>query len=93
MAKLKVKNAVAYIGQYEKALAEEARRHGVDGIICGHIHHATIHSDFGITYVNCGDWVESCTAIAEHYDGRLEIIRWTSDNTRIELPVLVEAVA
>ncbi len=92
-AKLKVKNAVAYIGQYERALAEEARRREVHGIICGHIHHAAIHDDFGITYVNCGDWVESCTAIAEHQDGRLEIIQWTADNPRIELPVLTQAAA
>jgi UDP-2,3-diacylglucosamine pyrophosphatase LpxH len=75
-AKLKVKNAVNFIGEYEKALAAEARRRGVDGVICGHIHHAVMRQDFGLTYVNCGDWVESCTAVVEHFDGRLEIIRW-----------------
>jgi UDP-2,3-diacylglucosamine pyrophosphatase LpxH len=75
-AKLKVKNAVNFIGEYEKALAAEARRRGVDGVICGHIHHAVMRHDFGLTYVNCGDWVESCTAVVEHFDGRLEIIRW-----------------
>ena len=73
-AKLKVKNAVSYIGEYEKTLVSEAHRHGVDGVVCGHIHHAAIHEDFGIRYINCGDWVESCTAIAEHADGRFEII-------------------
>jgi UDP-2,3-diacylglucosamine pyrophosphatase LpxH len=76
-AKLKVKNAVNYIGKFEEAVAEEAKRHQVDGVICGHIHHATIHDQFGVRYVNCGDWVESCTAVAEHEDGRLEIISWT----------------
>jgi UDP-2,3-diacylglucosamine pyrophosphatase LpxH len=76
-AKLKVKNAVNYIGEYEQALAEEARRHAVDGVICGHIHHAVIHDDFGIRYINCGDWVESCTAVVEHYDGRFEVVLWT----------------
>ena len=75
-AKLKVKNAVNFIGEYEKVLAEEARRHGVDGVICGHIHHAAIREG-ETTYINCGDWVESCTAVAEHEDGRFEIIRWT----------------
>ena len=73
-AKLKVKNAVNYIGEFEKALAAEAQRHDVDGVICGHIHHAAIHDDFGVRYVNCGDWVESCTAVVEHHDGRFEIV-------------------
>ena len=75
--KLKVKNAVNYIGDFEKALVAEAQRHDVHGVICGHIHHAAIHEDFGIRYLNCGDWVESCTAIAEHHDGRFEIVTWT----------------
>jgi UDP-2,3-diacylglucosamine pyrophosphatase LpxH len=77
--KLKVKNAVSYIGEYERTLSAEAARHKVEGVICGHIHHAAIHDDFGIRYVNCGDWVESCTAVAEHFDGRMEIIDWTRE--------------
>lgn len=77
-AKLKVKNAVNFIGDYEAALVAEAKRQGVDGIICGHIHHAAIHDRLGIRYMNCGDWVESCTALAERYDGTFELIRWTS---------------
>lgn len=76
-AKLKVKNAVNYIGEFERTLADEARRHGAEAVICGHIHHAAIRDIFGMRYVNCGDWVESCTAIAEHADGRLEIVTWT----------------
>jgi UDP-2,3-diacylglucosamine pyrophosphatase LpxH len=68
---------VNYIGAFEQTLAEEARRHRVDGVICGHIHHAVIHDNFGIRYMNCGDWVESCTALAEHHDGRFEIISWS----------------
>ena len=77
-AKHKVKNAVNYIGDFEKTLASEARRHGTDGVVCGHIHHAVIRDDQGVTYMNCGDWVESCTAIAEHQDGRFELITWTT---------------
>ncbi len=77
-AKLKVKNAVKFIGEFERTLAAEAHRHGVDGIICGHIHHAAIREASGVRYVNCGDWVESCTAVAEHADGSLEIIGWTA---------------
>jgi UDP-2,3-diacylglucosamine pyrophosphatase LpxH len=89
-AKLKVKNAVSYIGEYERALAADARKHNAQGIICGHIHHAAIHDDFGIRYVNCGDWVESCTAVAEHHDGRMEIIRWTVETPQIEAPQFTE---
>ncbi len=75
--KLKVKNAVSYIGEYERTLSSEAQRHHVDGVICGHIHHAAIHDNFGIRYINCGDWVESCTAVVGDFDGRMEIVTWT----------------
>ncbi len=75
-AKQRVKNAVNYIGAFENALAAEARRHGADGVICGHIHYAVIRDMQGIRYMNCGDWVESCTALAEHEDGHFEIITW-----------------
>ena len=78
-AKMRVKNAVNFIGAFEEALAREAREHDVHGVICGHIHHPAMHSDFGIAYHNCGDWVESCTALAEHHDGRFEIIRWAEE--------------
>ncbi len=75
-AKLKVKNAVNFIGKFEETLAAEAKRYKVDGVICGHIHHAAHRDIGGITYINTGDWVESCTAIVENYDGSMEIIRW-----------------
>ncbi len=74
-AKLKVKDAVNFIGDFEQTLAAEAARRGVDGVVCGHIHHATIKTLHGVVYVNTGDFVESCTAVAEHPDGRLEILR------------------
>ena len=76
-AKMKVKSAVNFVGEFEKALCVEADRNQVDGVICGHIHHAVMHSDYGIDYVNTGDWVESCTAVGELDDGTLEIIKWT----------------
>lgn len=75
-AKLRVKNAVNFISRFEELLAAEARRQQVDGVICGHIHHAAMHEKFGISYVNTGDWVESCTVVVEHWDGTLELIRW-----------------
>jgi UDP-2,3-diacylglucosamine pyrophosphatase LpxH len=75
-AKARVKNAVNFIGRFEETLAAEAKRHGVDGVICGHIHSAAMRDFGGFTYINTGDWVESCTAVVEHRDGRMEIIRW-----------------
>jgi UDP-2,3-diacylglucosamine pyrophosphatase LpxH len=77
--KHKVKNAVQYIANFERALAVEARRRGVDGVICGHIHRAEISEIDGITYCNDGDWVESCTALVEDFQGRLSLLRWTED--------------
>lgn len=74
--KLKVKNALQFIENYEAAVAGEARRRGVDGVICGHIHKAEMRDMDGILYINDGDWVESCTAAVEHFDGRFEIIEW-----------------
>jgi UDP-2,3-diacylglucosamine pyrophosphatase LpxH len=74
--KVKVKNALQFIENFEAAVAEEARRRGVDGVICGHIHKAEMRMIDGIEYVNDGDWVESCTALVEHFDGRLEILEW-----------------
>src|SRR6202035_1361385 len=53
-----------------------APKRGLDGVVCGHIHHAEIRDLGGILYCNDGDWVESCTALVEHFDGRLEIVRW-----------------
>jgi UDP-2,3-diacylglucosamine pyrophosphatase LpxH len=74
--KVKVKNTLQFIENYELAVADEARRRGVDGVICGHIHKAEMRQITDITYVNDGDWVESCTALVEHFDGRLEILHW-----------------
>jgi len=74
--KHKVKNAVEYISRFEDAVVEEARRRGVDGVVCGHIHNAEIRDFDGLVYHNCGDWVESCTALVEHADGTMEILRW-----------------
>lgn len=79
-AKHKVKNAVSVIGRFEEALSLEARDSGVDGIICGHIHHADMHNRLGVHYINTGDWVESCTAVAEEYDGQFELIVWATVN-------------
>ncbi len=78
--KRQVKEAVKAIDRYEMALAAEARRRGFDGVVCGHIHHAEMREVQGILYLNGGDWVESCTALVEHHDGRLELIDWAALN-------------
>ena len=74
--KHKVKKAVNFIGDFEAAVAQEARRQGYQGVVCGHIHHAEIRDIQGILYCNDGDWVESRTALVEHLDGRLELLHW-----------------
>jgi len=76
--KLKVKKAVNFISDFDVGVASEAKRRGYDGVVCGHIHHAEIRDVNGVLYCNDGDWVESRTALVEHADGRLEIIRWGS---------------
>lgn len=72
--KHKVKNAVKYIANFEQAVAKAAHHHQVDGLICGHIHRPEISKIDGVSYLNCGDWVESCTALIEHFDGTIELI-------------------
>jgi len=74
--KHKVKNAVEYISRFETAVAREAKERGVEGVICGHIHHAEMRHIDGILYCNDGDWVESCSALTEDESGNLEIITW-----------------
>lgn len=75
-AKHKVKNAVQFISRFEEVVAQAARSRGADGVVCGHIHSAEIRDFQGVTYCNDGDWVEGCTALVEHHDGRLEILHW-----------------
>lgn len=77
--KHKVKTAVNFIGEFEDALAEEAQRRNVDGVICGHIHHAADRRIGTTHYLNTGDWVESCTALAETHDGEMVLIRWLDE--------------
>lgn len=78
--KHKTKSAVNFISSFERALVNEARRRGVDGIVCGHIHKATIEHYGNILYCNDGDWVESCTALVEHEDGSLAVVHWADES-------------
>jgi len=78
--KLKVKKAVSFINDFEVAVATQAAKHGFNGVVCGHIHHAEIRDINGILYCNDGDWVESLTTLVEHLDGRLEILSFDEVN-------------
>jgi UDP-2,3-diacylglucosamine pyrophosphatase LpxH len=75
-AKQHVKTAVSVVSTFEESLAHECRRRKLDGVVCGHIHHAEARKIDGVDYYNCGDWVESCTALAEDQNGKIHIIRW-----------------
>lgn len=77
--KHRVKKAVDFIFQFENNLAAYCKKRGYDGVICGHIHHAEIKEIDGVVYMNDGDWVESCTALVEHWNGRWEIVTWTKE--------------
>jgi len=90
IVKFKVKNAVQFISDYEESIVATLIDEGLDGVICGHIHHAEIKDMDGFLYVNTGDFVESCTAIVEHQDGRLELLHWQKRDAEPDLsPVLV----
>ena len=78
-AKARVKNAVAFISHFEEVVAQAAGSRGVDGVVCGHIHTAEARLIGGTAYYNDGDWVESCTALVEHFDGRMELLHWADE--------------
>ena len=88
-AKQHVKTAVNVVSSFEESLARECKRRGLDGVVCGHIHHADARPMHGVMYYNCGDWVESCTALAEDFNGKLSIVRWVSDEQLNQNPAVV----
>jgi UDP-2,3-diacylglucosamine pyrophosphatase LpxH len=85
-AKQRVKTAVNVVSSFEESVAHECRRRGLEGVICGHIHHAEIRQIEGVTYHNCGDWVESCTALTEDFNGQLRVVRWVEIDHLNESP-------
>ena len=97
--KLKVKQATQFVDDFEGIVTKYAASKDCGGVICGHIHTPTVMSRNDVTYYNTGDWVESCTAVVEHFDGRMEIIRFTElaamPNAAAErfVPVVVESNA
>lgn len=82
--KLRVKSACKHIARFEEALEGEARRRGLNGVVCGHIHKAEIRRGDAVDYFNCGDWVESCTALVEHDDGAMRIVHGPSVVEQLE---------
>jgi UDP-2,3-diacylglucosamine pyrophosphatase LpxH len=96
-AKRKVKSAVSFIYNFEDAVVHHVRQRGLDGVICGHIHSAALRQIDGVAYINCGDWVDSCTAVIEHLDGRMELVEWGHSSARseaqvVEIPHAVDTV-
>jgi UDP-2,3-diacylglucosamine pyrophosphatase LpxH len=81
--KFKVKNVVKFMSDYEETIVKTLKNEGVDGVICGHIHHAEIKNIEDFMYINTGDFVESCTAIVEHLDGSLELVRWQNQTSAV----------
>ncbi len=78
--KFKAKSAIKFITEYEKTLATMARSRQADGVICGHIHRAEVKAIDGVQYFNCGDWVESCTALIEDFDGKIKLVHFHEDD-------------
>lgn len=92
-AKNKVKKAVSFIFDFEDAVAHAAAQRGVDGVVCGHIHSAADRRIGNVRYLNCGDWVDTCSAVVEHFDGRIEVVHWgvhgaTASPAPLALPAL-----
>ncbi|HEX4893458.1 MAG TPA: UDP-2,3-diacylglucosamine diphosphatase [Hyphomicrobiaceae bacterium] len=92
-AKHKVKDAVAFISRFEETVARAAEKRRVDGVVCGHIHTAEVRRFGKIAYYNDGDWVESCTALVEHRDGRMEILRWAEEVAGRQVPAIIGEAA
>jgi UDP-2,3-diacylglucosamine pyrophosphatase LpxH len=90
-AKRRVKHAVNFIGDFEQAMVHHCRKEGYAGVICGHIHHAEIRDVDGIGYMNCGDWVESCTALVEDANGRFSILDWSREQPETDNVVPLES--
>ena len=82
-AKQRVKDAVSFIGKFEEAVVHYAERHAVDAVLCGHIHSAAIHKFGNVTYYNCGDWVETCSALIERTDGAFELVHYDPSPTAL----------
>jgi UDP-2,3-diacylglucosamine pyrophosphatase LpxH len=80
--KFKVKNVVQFISDYEVSIVHSLKSNNLDGVVCGHIHHAEMKEIEGFQYINTGDFVESCTAIVEHFDGSLELIKWVKEEAQ-----------
>jgi len=92
-AKRQVKGALEFIYGFEDSVVRAVKARGFDGVICGHIHAAALKTIDGVTYINCGDWVDSCTAIVEHLDGRMELLHWKGEPVVAEVEGdLAEAV-
>jgi UDP-2,3-diacylglucosamine pyrophosphatase LpxH len=81
-AKKRVKDAVSFIGRFEEEVVRYAGTYKVDAVLCGHIHSAAIRMIGSTTYYNCGDWVETCSALVERENGAIELIYYDPHSRR-----------
>jgi UDP-2,3-diacylglucosamine pyrophosphatase LpxH len=84
---------VNFIGEFEAAIVRYAQRHAVDAVLCGHIHSAGIRQVGAVTYYNCGDWVETCAALVENFDGEIELLNFNPHQTPVAATVKKQELA
>jgi UDP-2,3-diacylglucosamine pyrophosphatase LpxH len=90
--KMNIPTARRFIEHFEDTVSRSARAHGFDGHICGHIHRGHIADHDGVVYINDGDWVEHCTALVEHHDGRFELLHWTERAQTLAVSAAIQPV-
>jgi UDP-2,3-diacylglucosamine pyrophosphatase LpxH len=88
-AKKRVKDAVSFIGRFEEEIVRYAKKFSVDAVLCGHIHSAAIRQFGAVTYYNCGDWVETCSALVEEKDGTVNIVNYLPQGPRVQMRQLI----
>ena len=86
LCKKRVKDAVSFIGRYEEEIVRYAQKFSVDAVLCGHIHSAAIRQFGAVTYYNCGDWVETCSALVEEKDGKVSMVNYLPRVQRVRTP-------
>ena len=82
--KMRVKDAVSFIGRFEEEIVHYSLKYNVQGVVCGHIHAPAIRNIGGVHYYNSGDWVESASALLEDFSGNIELITHYVDSAKPE---------
>jgi UDP-2,3-diacylglucosamine pyrophosphatase LpxH len=91
--KTAVKSFVQYLSGFDEAVYYQCQRRGLNGVVCGHTHHAEVRQiRNGVMSYNCGDWVESCSALAEDAHGHIRVIHALPDRPKI-VPIKIRTIA